>query len=104
MCPLRHPAPVHQGANAFDCGGDQVAVDEEPETCGADPVRRAGEDEVSGAEGQDAGEVADQSRDVEDQIRGAILLASLTVYVTEDQKVTGVGERVSGDDDGPIGP
>ena len=45
------------------------------------------------------GEVADQGRDVEDQIRGAVLLASLTVDVTGDPKVTGVGEGVGGDDD-----
>ena len=69
----------------------------------ADAARRAGEDDVTGQQGQDGGELGDEPGDAEDEVAGAGVLQLLAVDRAAEGEVVGVVQLVGGDDPGPDG-
>ena len=90
-------ATIGHRADSRDRGTDHVAGRQHCARGHSDPVRCAGEDDVSGMERQDARQVLDEHRHGEDQLGGARLLAELAVHRAFQRDVVGILEGIRRD-------
>ena len=89
---------VLAGPQAFDLGGEHLAgLEEDLRVTGeADTAGRAGRDHVTGAERDDAGDVRDHGRHIEEQVARIRVLHDFAVHQTADRQTAPAGGQLVG--------